>query len=91
MAKQRYREWNRLRGAEVEVRNHGIIVRVGTVDDVMEDSSAIWLVSQGCETRQLFEAGLGYEIWVEPRLLRGRNSYRMTASALYGPPGDLPL
>ncbi len=83
MAKKRYREWNRLRGAEVEVRHDGNIVRVGTVDEVMEDSSAIWIATQGCVTRQLFEVALGYEVWVEPRLLEGPNSYRMTASALY--------
>jgi hypothetical protein len=83
MAKYRHYDWARLIGAPVEIRNHGEIVRAGTVDDAMPDSSMIWIASDGHSTRTLFDASQGFQVWVEPRQLEGSFSYRMTRRALH--------
>lgn len=59
-------DWTLLLGAKVEVRRGKRTVRVGFVDDVMPDSSAIWIAFDGVQPRALYDAGSGYEVWVEP-------------------------
>ena len=56
-------DWAMLRGAEVEVRLGKAVVRSGFVDDVMPDSSAIWLAYDGVQPRAIYDAGSGYEVW----------------------------
>ena len=82
MTKHRHDEWHLLVGAMVEVHKNGILIRSGRVDDAMPDSSLIWLAADGADTRALFNAAEGFEVWVEPRQLDGKMSYRMTSSAL---------
>jgi hypothetical protein len=79
----KYSDWNRLIGAIVEIRQHNDTIRIGTVDDAMADSSALWLASDGVQPRTLYEAALKYEVWIEPRQLTGTKCYRMTSSMLY--------
>jgi len=76
--------WHRLTNAPVEIRRHGEVVRCGTVEDVMPDSSIIWVAADHEHPRALFEVSEGFEVWLEPRLLEGMFAYRMTASTLYG-------
>ncbi|WP_457971718.1 hypothetical protein [Arthrobacter sp. D1-17] len=83
MIKYRHDAWDRLVGAPVEIRKDGNVIRSGRVDGAMPDSSVIWLAADEWEPRALFEAALGFEVWVEPRQLAGKLSYRMTASALH--------
>ena len=83
MTLHRYPSWNRLVGATVEIRQHGEPIRTGTVEAAMPDSSALWLASDGIHPRSMYEAALGYQVWVEPRELAGTNCYRMTSAMLY--------
>ena len=83
MTKYRHDEWDRLIGAPVEIRKDGNVIRSGRVDGAMPDSSVIWLAADERAPRTLFEAALGFEVWVEPRQLEGKLSYRMTDAALH--------
>lgn len=87
MTKYRHDEWHLLVGAMVEIHKNGDLIRSGRVDDAMPDSSLIWLAADGPETRALFDAAEGVEVWVERRQLNGKMSYRMTSSALKGKDG----
>lgn len=82
MTSYRHNAWQNLIGALVEVRKDGTIVREGLVDDVMPDSSALWIAGDGSTNRVLIEAAEGYEVWVDPRPLEGKRAYRMAASVL---------
>jgi hypothetical protein len=83
MIKYRHDEWDRLIGAPVEIRKDGSVIRSGRVDAATPDSSVIWLTADEWAPRALFEAALGFEVWVEPRQLAGKLSYRMTTAALH--------
>ena len=78
----RHDAWRDLLGAVVEVRQNGTFIRQGLVEDVMPDSSAIWIAADGLTGRVLIEAVEGHEVWVEPKQLKGTRAYRMTRSAL---------
>jgi hypothetical protein len=65
MAMNLCEDWRKLRGAKVEVRLGKTVVRIGFVDEVMADSSAIWLAFDGVQPRAMYDAGSGYEVWVE--------------------------
>jgi hypothetical protein len=82
MTAYRHNDWNLLINAFVEVRKNHEFFRSGVVDEVMPDSSALWLSADGGHTRVLIEAAEGYDVWVEPRILEGKLSYRMTTSSL---------
>ncbi|MBX7443399.1 MULTISPECIES: hypothetical protein [unclassified Arthrobacter] len=79
----RHDTWNTLLGAVVEVRKNGTPIRTGLVEDVMPDSSALWIAADGLAGRILIEVAEGYEVWVEPKQLKGTRAYRMTWSALH--------
>jgi hypothetical protein len=40
---RRYIHWRRLIGTTVQIRQNGKIIRTGTVDDAMADSTALWI------------------------------------------------
>lgn len=88
MQKYPFKEWNRLIGAPVEIRRNGRTVRSGTVDDAMPDSTLLWIAADACHERTLFAAAENYEVWIEPRLLEGELSYRMTDSQLQPGPAS---
>jgi hypothetical protein len=83
MSFRNYPTWSQLVGTTIEIRRHGRTIRIGTVEDAMPDSSALWLASDGVQPRTMYEAGQHYEAWVEPQEMTGTNSYRMTSSRLY--------
>ena len=78
-------EWHRLDGVPVEIRQRGALVRAGTVEAVMPDSSMIWVAADGPYGRELFLAADNYEVWLEPGQLVGELRYRMTDDNLYPP------
>jgi hypothetical protein len=61
------------------------LVRAGTVEAVMPDSSMIWVAADGPYGRELFLAADNYEVWLEPGQLVGELRYRMTDDNLYPP------
>lgn len=83
VVKCRMKEWSLLVGAPVEIRMWGTLIRAGTVEDAMPDSSLLWIAADGVQGRALFSAADNYEVWVEPRLLDGDMRYRMTNSQLH--------
>ncbi|MET4538519.1 hypothetical protein ABIE37_000274 [Arthrobacter bambusae] len=81
---QNYPDWWRLEGALVQIRMDEEVVATGLVDSVMPDSSVLWLAAESIRSRRMYVAAEGYTAWVEPMLLAGDATYRMTASRLYG-------
>ncbi|WP_457947780.1 hypothetical protein ACTAQI_18390 [Pseudarthrobacter sp. alpha12b] len=71
--------------ALVEIRHKGQLIRSGFVEDAMPDSSALWIAADSKNSRQMFEASQGHEVWVTPQQLNGELSYRMTASQIFRP------
>jgi hypothetical protein len=83
MTSYRHNDWNQLIGAFVEIRQNEVTLRKGYVEEAMPDSSALWLAADQEHSRAIFEVAEGHEVWVEPRELEGKLTYRMTASALH--------
>jgi hypothetical protein len=77
-------QWNLLINTVVEIRLHNRTIRTGLVDDVMADSSALWLAADGENPRQIFEVCQGHQVWVTPQQLSGELSYRMTTQQIFG-------
>ena len=80
-----YADWSRLVGTPVEIRKDFLIVRAGIVDDVMPDSSVVWLASDSTCGRELFVAAEGYQVWIRPQELDGKLCYKMAAAHLPPP------
>ena len=83
MPTYRHNNWNQLIGAFVEIRQNCVALRAGYVEDAMPDSSVLWLAADEHHGRALFEAAEGHVVWVEPRELEGKLTYRMTSTALH--------
>lgn len=66
MPAYRHENWSQLVGAFVEVRVNKQCLRTGYVEEVMPDSSALWLAANELDSRTLFAKIEGYEVWVEP-------------------------
>jgi hypothetical protein len=56
-------DWQRVLGQYVEVRRSGELVRIGTVDHVMPDSSILWISAAGQYQRQMVERAEGYQVY----------------------------
>lgn len=56
-------DWTALEGMAVEIYLEGQLVRVGTVESVMPDSSILWIRADGNHSRMLFEAESGYQVY----------------------------
>ena len=78
-------EWSKLIDALVEVRHDGRVIRTGIVEDAMPDTSALWVAADANDSRQLFDASQGHQVWVTPRQLLGAFRYRMTADQFFKP------
>lgn len=63
---RQYIHWRRLIGATVQIRQHGHIIRTGTVDEAMADSTALWIAGDAAQPRTMYEAAQGIEVWTEP-------------------------
>jgi hypothetical protein len=46
---RQYIHWHRLIGMTVQIRQHGQIIRTGTVDDAMADSTALWIAGDAAQ------------------------------------------
>jgi len=77
-------QWNLLTDTMVEIRLNGQVIRSGMVEDVMPDSSALWLAADSENPRQIFEVCQGHQVWVTPQQLCGELRYRMTAQHMAG-------
>jgi len=77
---RRYIQWRRLIGATVQIRRHGQIIRTGTVDDAMADSTALWIAGDAAQPRTMYEAARGIEVWAEPEEAEDGLCYRMTST-----------
>lgn len=84
MTVYKHEDWNHLINTPVEIRQHGQTIRTGIVDSAMPDSSALWIAAEAIHPRQIYEAALGYEVWVVPQELSGSATYRMTSDLLFG-------
>lgn len=64
----KYLSWDQLVGTKVEIRQNGQVIRTGTVEAAMPDSSIVWLASDGVHPRAMYESALNYELWedIEP-------------------------
>ena len=79
MPLRKYRDWNRLVGVPVEIRQYGRTIRAGIVDDVMPDSSLLWLMADSTQGRALFNAREDYEVWLELDLLETHHLLQVAA------------
>jgi hypothetical protein len=80
-------------GATVQIRQHGHIIRTGTVDDAMADSTALWIAGDAAQPRTMYEAAHGIEVWTEPEetgdgllLDDTTNTHTHTQLSQYGDP-----
>ncbi|MFF1255010.1 hypothetical protein ACFVYC_21285 [Pseudarthrobacter sp. NPDC058329] len=48
-------DWSLLINALVEIRQNGQVIRTGFVEEVMPDSSVLWLAADRDNPRQMFE------------------------------------
>ncbi|MGK3647137.1 hypothetical protein [Pseudarthrobacter enclensis] len=83
MSAYRHGDWKELKGAFVEIRQNDQYVRAGFVEDVMPDSSALWLAADGNNHRQIIESAEGFHVWVKPQELHHKARYRMTGPLLF--------
>ncbi len=81
---RKHSDWSLLINAMVEIRQNGQVIRTGFVEDVMPDSSVLWLAADHDNPRQMFEACQGHQVWVTPQALTGELSYRMTTRQIFG-------
>lgn len=88
---RQYIHWRRHIGATVQIRQHGQIIRTGTVDDAMADSTALWIASDATQPRTMYEAALGIEVWTEPEEDEDGLCYHRTTSAVLGGGGPTPV
>lgn len=56
-------DWKRALGHYVEVRRFGEIVGTGTVEEVMPESSILWISAEGAFLRYMVERAEGYEVY----------------------------
>lgn len=63
---RQYIHWRRLIGTTVQIRDNGAIIRTGTIDDAMADSTALWIAGDSTQSRTMYEAAHGIEVWTEP-------------------------
>lgn len=70
-----YDDWPALVGGTIQMRRHGSVVQTGIVDEVMPDSSALWLRSSGVQARRVFLRADGYQAWISPRDLQPHRNH----------------
>ena len=49
----------------VQIRRNGRIIRTGTIDDAMADSTALWIAGDATQPRTMYETVRGIEVWAE--------------------------
>jgi hypothetical protein len=63
-------DWGTLTGAWFEMRLDGCPVRLGFIDEVMPDSSVLWIAADGVHSGTLFEPASGDKAftYAQPRV-----------------------
>lgn len=59
-------EWESLAGTVVDVHLDNDLHRRGMVEDVMPDSSGLWIAAQGSWSREFVDKASGYTVWTDP-------------------------
>jgi len=59
---RRTAEWEYLSGAVVDVYLHDDLHRQGVVEDVMPDSSGLWIAAQGPCSREFIDKASGFAV-----------------------------
>lgn len=80
---RKHLQWSLLLNVMIEVRQDGKVLRAGIVEDVMPDSSALWLAADASHHRQMFEVCQDHEVWVTPQELSGDLHFRMTTRQIF--------
>lgn len=62
---RQYIHWRRLIEATVQIPHDGHIIRTGTIDDAMADSTALWIAGDAVQLRSMYEAARGIEVWAD--------------------------
>lgn len=78
---RQYIHWRRLIGTTVQIRQDGRIIRIGTIDDAMADSTALWIAGDAAQPRTMYEASRGIEVWAEPEEAEDGLCYRTPSAA----------
>jgi len=63
-------EWHLLIGALVEIRQHGLLLGMGLVDDATPSGDVAWIAADGINGRSMIEKVGGYELSIAPRQRR---------------------
>jgi hypothetical protein len=62
-------DWQQLIGALVEIRQHGLLLGIGLVDDATPSGGVAWIAADGINGRSMIEKAGGYELSIAPPLL----------------------
>lgn len=74
----------------VEIRQYGRVIRAGVVDDVMPDSSVLWLLADASEGRTLYSAAEDFEVWIDLELLEIHHQLQGRVAAAVSAAATLP-
>lgn len=81
LASYPFHEWEKLTGAEVEVRLNGTLYRRGRVEAATADGTIAWLAQDGLKGRTLIDKASGYEIRLAPPQLQAIHA--MTQAGIF--------
>jgi len=59
-------EWHLLIGVLVEIRQHGLLLGIGLVDDATPSGGVAWIAADGVNGRSMIEKVGGYELSMAP-------------------------
>ncbi|WP_426997963.1 hypothetical protein [Pseudarthrobacter sp. N5] len=69
-----FSDWQRLRGAEVDIYLGPEFVRRAAVDAATDDGQILWLAAGGPFGRTLIDKAEGYEVWITPTQLQPKEA-----------------
>ncbi|MFP3579271.1 hypothetical protein SB659_06730 [Arthrobacter sp. SIMBA_036] len=67
-----YIHWRRLIGATDQIRQRGQIIRTGTIDDAMADSTALWIAGDAAQPRTMYGTVRAIEVCAEASVAEDR-------------------
>lgn len=81
LASYPFYEWEKLPGAEVEVRLNGALYRHGRIEAATADGKIAWMAKDGLKDRTLIDKASGYEIRLAPPQLQAIHA--MTQAGIF--------
>ena len=81
LASYPFYEWEKLPGAEVEVRLDGALFRRGRIEAATADGTIAWIAQDGLKDRTLIDKASGYEIRLAPPQLQAIHA--MTQAGIF--------